>query len=169
MGVLSVILGVLLIIGGLSCMFTPLATFLSTGYFLGIMMLVYGVGGIIRAVSHKADALEWILNILAVIVGLIALFRPGSTLIFDSMILVIIACWFVVQGVIQIVLSLKAKGVFKGWYWGLIAGILGILVGIYSWFHPVLTAVTAGILIGLYFVESGISLIALGATIGSEE
>ena len=147
MGVLSVILGVLLIIGGFSCMFTPLATFLSTGYFLGIMMLVYGVGGIIRAVSHKADALEWILNILAVIVGLIALFRPGSTLIFDSMILVIIACWFVVQGVIQIVLSLKAKGVFKGWYWGLIAGIL----------------------IGLYFVESGISLIALGATIGSEE
>ena len=169
MGVLSVILGVLLIIGGFSCMFTPLATFLSTGYFLGIMMLVYGVGGIIRAVSHKADVLEWILNILAVIVGLIALFRPGSTLIFDSMILVIIACWFVVQGVIQIVLSFKAKSVVKGWYWGLIVGILGILVGIYSWFHPVLTAVTAGILIGLYFVESGISLIALGATIGSGE
>ena len=169
MSVLSIILGVLLIIGGFSCMFTPLATFLSTGYYLGILMLVYGVAGIIRAVSRKAGALEWILNILAVIVGLIALFRPGSTLIFDSMILTIIACWFVIQGVIQIVLSFKAKPVMKGWYWGLIAGILGVLVGIYSWFHPVLTAVTAGILIGCYFVESGISLIALAAAIESEE
>ncbi len=169
MGAISVILGVLLVIGGFSCMFTPLATFLSTGYYLGIMMLVYGVAGIIRAASRKADALEWILNILAVIVGLIALFRPGSTLVFDRMILVIIACWFVVQGAIQIAISIRLKPVKKGWYWGLIAGILGILVGIYSWFHPVLTAVTSGILIGFYFVESGFSLIALGTAIGSGE
>ena len=169
MGVLSVILGVLLVIGGFSCMFTPLATFLSTGYYLGIMMLVYGVAGIVRAASHKADALEWVLNILAVAVGLVALFRPGSTLIFDRMILIIIACWFVVQGLINIMISFRLKPVKKGWYWGLIAGILGILVGVYSWFHPVLTAVTAGILIGLYFVESGFSLIALGAAAGSGE
>ena len=45
MTVLSIILGVLLIIGGFSCMFTPLATFLSTGYFLAIMLLVYGAYG----------------------------------------------------------------------------------------------------------------------------
>jgi uncharacterized membrane protein HdeD (DUF308 family) len=109
MGIISVILGVLLVIGGFSLMFTPLATFLATGYILGILLLVYGIAGIIRCISHKADALEWILNILAVIVGLIALFRPGSTLVFDSLILVIIACWFLVQGVVQIVLAFKEK------------------------------------------------------------
>ena len=35
MKVLTIILGVLLIIGGLACMFTPLMTVLATGYILG--------------------------------------------------------------------------------------------------------------------------------------
>ena len=165
MVVLSIIIGVLLIIGGFSCMFTPLTTFFATGYFLGIILLVYGIAGIIRGITHKADVLEWVLNILSIIVGLIALFRPGSTVAIDSMLLIIIAVWFVVMGVIQIVLAFKNKGVVKGWYWNLIAGILAIIVGIYSFAHPTFTAVTAGILIGFYFVESGISLIAMALAV----
>ena len=168
MGIISVILGVLLVIGGFSLMFTPLATFLATGYILGILLLVYGIAGIIRCISHKADALEWILNILAVIVGLIALFRPGSTLVFDSLILVIIACWFLVQGVVQIVLAFKEKSSNPNWFWGLIVGILAVIVGIICCVNPMVTALTAGILIGLLFVEGGISLIALGMAFGSD-
>ena len=47
MSVLFVILGVLLIIGGISCIFTPLATLLSAGYIIGILLLVFGIIGII--------------------------------------------------------------------------------------------------------------------------
>ncbi len=171
MTIISIILGVLLVISGFSCMFTPLKTFFSTGYFLGIILLVYGIAGVLRIISRKekADALEWIMHILSIIIGLIALFRPGTTLVFDAMLLTIIACWFVVQGVIQIVLSFKLKNVKKGWYWGLIAGILGVILGIYSFMHPGVTAVTTGILIGFYFVESGFSLIALALAVGSVE
>ena len=49
MTVLTIILGVLMIFFGIFMMCTPLATFLSAGYFLGIMMFVYGIAGIIRA------------------------------------------------------------------------------------------------------------------------
>ena len=49
----------------------------------------------------------------------------------------------------------------------MIAGILGVIAGVYSFAHPVLTAVTAGVLIGLYFIEVGIDMIALGCAIGA--
>lgn len=57
-------------------MFTPLVTFLSTGYFITILLLVYGV--------------------------------------------------------MSIVLSIRARKESKGWFWGLIAGILGVIAGIIS-------------------------------------
>ena len=90
---IPIILGVLLVISGFSCMFTPLKTFFSTGYFLGIILLVYGIAGILRIISkkEKADVLEWVMHILSIIIGLIALFRPGTTLVFDAMLLTIIA------------------------------------------------------------------------------
>ena len=42
MGVLTVILGILLMAGGIGCIFTPFATFLAAGYIIGIMLFVYG-------------------------------------------------------------------------------------------------------------------------------
>lgn len=167
MTILSIIFGVLMIIGGVSCMFTPLATFLSTGYYFAILLLVYGVVGIIRFFKKMAGGLELVVSILAVVVGLIAMFRPGQTLIFDGMILYFIAAWLLIQGVTTIVLSIQARNERSGWFWGVIAGILGVIAGVYSFAHPVLTAVTAGVLIGLYFIEVGIDMIALGCAIGA--
>ena len=126
MVVLSVILGVLLMIGGFACIFTPLATFFTTGYFLCALMLVFGIVGIVRAFQKKADVFEIIVSILAIIVGLIALFRPGSSLVFDGVILIFIACWFLV-----------------------------------AFANPMFTAVTAGVLLGLFFIQIGITLISL--------
>ncbi|MBR6259615.1 MAG: hypothetical protein IKR21_05325, partial [Oscillospiraceae bacterium] len=54
----------------------------------------------------------------------------------------------------------------KGWGWGVVIGIIGVLAGIYSFAHPVLTALTAGVLIGLYFVQTGFDLIFFGAAFG---
>lgn len=166
MKALSIILGILMIICGVSCMCTPLATFLSTGHFIAILLLVYGIFGIIRFCRGQSGLWQLIVSILAVIVGLAAVFRPGQSLVFDRMILYFIACWLVIQGIVSIFVSIQTRSVRPGWVWGLIIGIIGVLAGIYSFAHPVLTAVTAGVLIGLYFVESGLNLIIMGVAIG---
>ena len=163
MTVLSIILGVLLVIGGFSCMFTPLATFLSTGYYLSILLLVYGIFGIIRFLKKEAGTLEFIVSILAVIAGFFCIIHPGEQLYFDSLVLKLIAAWLLVQGIVSIVLAFQSRGVRKGWFWGVVVGALGILAGIYSFAHPVLTAVTAGVLIGFYFVQAGFDMIVLGS------
>lgn len=168
MTVLSIIFGVLLVIGGFSCMFTPLATFLSVGYYLAILFLVYGVFGVIRFFKKEAGGLEFVVSILAIIAGIICIIHPGETLAFDRLILTLIAVWLLVQGLVSIILAFQSRGVRKGWFWGVVVGALGILAGLYSFAHPVFTAVTAGVLIGLYFVEAGFNMIVLGCVAGAD-
>ena len=169
MAILSLILGVLMILAGFSCMFTPVATFLATGYYIGIMMLVYGIMGIVRGIRKEADTVEIVLSVLAAIVGLISLFRPGATLVFDGMMIFIISAWILLQGIGSIILAIRAKKAGSGWVWGLFSGILGVVLGIYSFMHPQVAAVTAGFLIGFYFVETGINMIVLSAAIKTTE
>ena len=77
MSILSIILGVILIAGGVFCMFTPLGTFLSAGYMIAIMLFIYGIFGVVRFFQKEAGALELISSILGIIVGA-PLFVPAA-------------------------------------------------------------------------------------------
>ena len=165
MMVLSIILGIILIIGGISCMFTPVTTFLATGYLMCAMMLIYGIVGIVRGIRKEAKAIEIVVSVLAIIVGLIALFRPGDTLVFDGVMVYMISAWILLKGIVSIVLAIQARKIDDYWFLGLISGILGVILGVYSFVHPQLVVVTTGILIGFYFIESGINMIVLSAFI----
>ncbi len=167
MTVLSIIMGVLLIIGGIGCMFTPFATFLSAGMMMAIMMFVYGIVGVVRFFHKDSGVLELIASILAIIVGIIAIVRPGSTLVLDSFVLTMISVWLLVKGVLDIVISIQAKNEVKGWGWGVAAGVLSIIAGVLSFINPVVTALTMGVLMGLYFVESGIDMIVFGSALSA--
>lgn len=163
MKVFSIVFGVLIAICGLSCMFTPLITFLEAGYFLVILLFVYGTVGIIRSVSNKTYGLDFVFDILSIILGIVILVVPGLKLMTDGTLIYLMAFWFMLQGVINIFQAFRQKKVTKGlgWVWTLTLGILGLLVGIYSVVHPMLLALTFGILVGVYFIESGISMIVM--------
>ncbi len=162
---LSIIMGVLLIITGVSAIFTPVLTFLSAGYFITILMFVYGLMGLIKAFQKKSDALHIVVSILAIIVGIVAMMYPGSTLLVDAMLLYFAASWFLFRGIIAVVASIQTKGVIPGWYWGLIIGILNVILGIYSFVHPGVMAITTGLLIGFYFMEAGIDMIIVACAV----
>ena len=165
MSVLSIILGVLLIIGGVGCMFTPFASFLSAGYMIAMMMFVYGIFGVVRFFQKECGFLEMISSVLAIIVGVIAIVRPGSTLVLDNMVLIMVAVWLVVKGLINIIIAVQARKQLKGWGWGVAAGVLSIIAGILSFMHPMITALTVGVLMGLFFVENGIDMIVFGSAL----
>ena len=48
---------------------------------------------------------------------------------------------------------------------GIALGVLEIIIGIYSAAHPAVLAVSLGVLIGIYFIESGANMIYLGSTV----
>lgn len=162
---LSVIVGVLLMMGGIACLFSPGMTFLNTGYVIAILLLIYGIVGIINVIKKRAQPVELVVDILAIIVGVLGIFRPMDTLVIDAILAYLVAAWFVIQGGISIFVSIRAKAYRKNWYWGLILGIIGLIVGIYSFFHPMVSAITIGILIGIYLIQAGLNMIVLATAV----
>ena len=166
MTALSIIFGILMIICGASCMFTPLTTFWDVGYFIVILVAVYGVIGIVKAISEKRFGAGFVFSILSVIFGAAVLCFPGLLLLADGVLLYIVAAWFVLQGIISVFTAVtftKATG-SKLWILQLIFGIIGILLGCYSFFHLRLLAVSLGFLLGFYFVQTGITMLFAAAS-----
>lgn len=167
MTVLFIILGILMIAGGFSCMFTPLLTFMQTGYFVVIMIVAFGIVSIIRGISAKKFGIGFIFGILSVILGIVMLIFPQSLLFAENVMLIMTAIWFVLMGIVNIVTAFSiTKAAGSGiWILQLIFGILAVLLGIYSFFQPMLMAVSLGVLIGIFFIETGFTLIFGGIAI----
>ena len=156
--------------GGVVCLFNPGETFLAAGYVMTILLLIYGIIVIVRVIQKKSQPLELIPSILAVIIGIIAIFRPGTTLVIDGLMAILFAAWFIVQGIISIYVSIASRKIQKGWIWicGLIIGIISLLLGILSFVQPLVSAVAIGILIGIYLIEAGLNMIVLATAVSQE-
>lgn len=163
MAILMTILGVLLIICGVCCAFTPMATLVAAGYFIAIVLIVSGVAGIYSGFKFKLYGLNFVVSILAVILGVVALVRPGGVEAIDKVLIYLLAIWLLIRGCSSVALSLRVRKLHLGndWIWGLIIGILGIVLGVYSFIHPAVPAIAIGLLIALYFIEEGIDIIAM--------
>jgi len=165
MTVLLIIIGILMIIFGISCMFTPLITFMAAGYFIVILIAVYGVMGLITSISRKRFGTTFAFSIVSLIFAIVILFFPNMMVLSDGILIYLVAAWFVIQGIVSIYTSVAiTRRLGSGvWVLQLIIGILGVILGCYSFFHPAILAVSIGILIGFYFIETGITTIVLGA------
>lgn len=167
MSVLMVILGIIMILLGFGCLFTPLVTLAAAGYFIAIVLIVSGLSGIITGFQFKIYGLNFIVSILALILGVFALVRPGGIETIDTVLIFLFAVWLVVRGAATISLSLNARKLGPGseWVWGLIVGIICVLLGIYSFVHPSVSAIAIGWLIAFYLIEEGFDIIAMSRVV----
>ncbi len=167
---ISVIVGFLFIICGIYSIAAPVGTFFSTTYFLAALMFVYGIFGIIRFFKRRALVPEFIVSILSVVIGFVYLFRPGNTpavgnlIGFDRVILFLIAGWFLIKGCVNVYLSVRTRFINRRWIIGFLVGLLSIVLGIYSFIYPYNEAAVVGVLIGMWFIESGIDILTFGTT-----
>ena len=84
-------------------------------------------------------------------------------LLSDSLLLYLTAAWFILMGIVTIyaAVMLKKSG-SKVWVAELIFGILAILVGLFSFFQPMFMAISIGVLISIFFIETGITMLITG-------
>lgn len=161
MNVVIIILGILLILGGIACIATPIITFLELGFVAMFLLIFYGVSAIVNAVKEKKYGVDFVFGILSVIAGIAGLILPGMELSTDILLLMIAAVWLVVQGIMSIATAVQLKKSSEGkrWIWELVLGILGIILGLYSFIRPGVLAFAMGILLGVYVIESGLAMI----------
>ena len=176
MKIFGIIMGVLLTIGGLSCMFTPIATFASLGTLVGFAMVFEGVGSIItwNARRQEGTADGWSLAgaILSVVLGVFVLASGLMQFSIDLFLAYLAAFWLIAEGVFRIMSSFALRsaaneGYYRGpsWIWTLIAGIIVVFGGIVCLCHPVLAMASIGFLLGCGILSSGISLVVLSLSL----
>ena len=170
MTVLFIIMGIFLIIGGFSCIFTPLLTVVQFGYMIVILETVYGIVGIIRAIVEKRFKLNFVFSILSVLLGVAMLAFPGTLLLVESVALMISAIWIIVLGVITVITSIAITRLTgsKIWILQLILGILNVLIGCYTFARPEILAVTTGVLIGIHVIETGVTMLFSVAAVSKD-
>ncbi|MBQ7499501.1 MAG: DUF308 domain-containing protein [Clostridia bacterium] len=167
MTVLFIILGILFIAGGFSCIFTPLLTYMQVGYMIVIIVTVSGILGIIRSIVEKRFNLNFVFSILSVILGVAMLAFPASLILAESVMLMTSAIWFIVMGVVTIISSITVTRTTgsKIWILQLITGILNVLIGCYTFANPVILAISTGIMVGIFIIETGITLLFSGIAV----
>lgn len=165
MKTLLCVLGVLMGLCGIALASTPIVTFWETSYFFVLLLLVYGAASVARGVTKKEYGGNFLFGILSVVAGLLILFVPGLKFMTSSTIIYLMAVWFLLQGAVFLVFGVRAKKTnaeTKKWLGNLVMGVFSIILGIYSLIHPVALAFSVGVLIGIYFIFSGINLVILG-------
>lgn len=171
MAVLTIILGIFLAIGGVVCLFTPLVTTYGMMYFIMVLMFVSGIMGIIRNIYFRTYGLDFIFSVITVILGCFLVFDITASFVAEIVILYIIAAWFVVRGIVSLADAFTLKKVTDSaaWVGLLIIAIILVLIGIYSFFHPMVLAVSMGILISVYFIAAGVDMIVVGISLAQKK
>ena len=163
MTILFVIFGVLMILGGICLLTTPLINFMSAGYYIIILFFLGGVFGIIRGIMEKRFDKHFFFAILSLILGIVGLVVPGAAVMNNFIILYLAAGWFILHGVFTIISAIAGRKEGGMKILSIVLGVVAIILGIYSIAHPAVLAVSLGILISFYFIESGIDMILIGS------
>ena len=155
-------LGVVVILLGFAAIGAPLVTSFAMTLVIGWFLIFAGIARGIQAIFSRGAKhifLDLAMGILYVLAGLVLLRNPlAGTLTLTLLVSIL----FIVEGIFRIVQSLQGWGE-KGSGWLLVAGLLGILVGIMLLMNLPTSALWAiGLLVGAYLIVAGFTMIFIG-------
>lgn len=178
---LSIIFGVLMIIGGIYCIAAPGITFLTIGYVVGVNMIFDGIGRIINwsQLRKESNSSVWVLisAILSLGFGVALLMSDILQLVLDVYIVYMIAIWLIILGALRIAHALRVKQARdvvetvkvdtqfgKSWWAAMILGVLLVVAGVVSLFAPATLAKVIGVVIGVSIIVAGANLVHFGTS-----
>jgi uncharacterized membrane protein HdeD (DUF308 family) len=158
------------ILRGLLAIAFGVLVFVSPGMGIAVLVglfaawaLIDGAALLIAGFQTRASDRNWWLAILEGLAGVaaavIALIAPTYA---ATVLVLLIAAWAIVTGVIEIVAAVRLREQIRGELWLGLAGLLSVLVGIGMFFFPAAGALSILWLIGAFAVVFGIFLVGLG-------
>jgi len=98
-------------------------------------------------------------GVLGILLGLVALTRPGITL---AAIIALVGAYMFVDGVVAIMASLRGMRAGDRWGWMLVEGIIGIVAGIIVFRTPATAAIVLVWLVAFWAILHGAAEIGAG-------
>lgn len=96
-------------------------------------------------------------GIVAILFGLAALFVPGITLLF---IVLLFGAYALIDGIGAVILAFQAHRATSNWWIPLLEGIVGIVIGVVTFFWPHITVFILLYLIAIWAILTGITELA---------
>ncbi len=161
---LFLLLGIVLVIGGITAIAYPCISSVAAVMVLGIILIVSGVFTIIGAFwagKWSALLLQLLVGILYIMAGIAIRDAPVES---TGILTLFVAAFFIVVGAFRIIVSLVER--FPQWGWALLNGIVTLLAGIiiYDTF-PNSALWVIGLLLGLELLLNGWTWIMLSVVI----
>jgi uncharacterized membrane protein HdeD (DUF308 family) len=150
--------GIAAIAFGILSMFAPGITFISLVLLFGAYSIVDGALALALASKPIRPRLPLIARgLVSIVAGVIALAWPGIT---GFALLLVIALWAIVSGVLEIVMAIQLRKEIEGEWLLAVEGVLSIAFGALLVLAPLVGAIVLGLWIGAYALVLGGMLVA---------
>jgi uncharacterized membrane protein HdeD (DUF308 family) len=151
--------GALAVIFGIVTLAWPGMTLLALIFLWGFYALVDGVSSIALGAAVRGH--RWsnvLIGVVGVLAGLVAIMLPGETAV---VLLVIIAIWAIVAGLVQVIAGFALRPVMPHAWFLVVTGALTLVLGVVLLFNPGAGALALVTTIGVFALIWGVSLILL--------
>lgn len=152
--------GIVMMVLGFLAVAEPNVATVAVGIFVGWLFFI---GGIFRALSvwqsRGMPGFAWsmLTALLAIVLGLILIFRPLAGVLTLTMVLI---AFFILEGVTAIVLAVQHREHLRSWGWVLFSGIVDLLLAFLIWDGwPSSADWAIGLLVGINMLFFGLSLV----------
>ncbi len=170
MSVLMIVFSIVMIICGIDCIVSPIATFSALGWIAGIAIIVAGVSAIAHYAAGKTGRSIWQLigGIIGLVFGLFILINSFAQFATNLVIAYAAALWLVFYGISGIIEALNLRKTNKklpdkfrtaSWLHVMILSILMVALGVICMIQPMITFFSVGLLIGIAILFSGIKVL----------
>ncbi len=153
--------GIFALIFGILAIAMPGITMITLVMVVGIYLFADGIVSLYTAISGQAHGDDrWLIalqGLVGVVIGLIAFFMPGITAV--GLVLAI-AAWSLVIGVLQIVAAIRLRKEISNEFWLGLSGLISILFAFFLIARPGEGALAVIYIIATYAILFGIFLIA---------
>ena len=159
----------LLLLRGLVAIVFALLTWAQPGVSLAALVLVFGIYvladgllGVWSAIAKRRDNRHWWLLLLwglvGIVVGVMTFIMPGIT---GLVLLMYIAAWAVITGVLQFVAAIRLRKEIKGEWLMILSGLVSVAFGVLLFLQPGAGALAVAWIIAAYAFIFGVLMVLL--------
>jgi uncharacterized membrane protein HdeD (DUF308 family) len=156
-----IFLSILLIVAGAAAIAFPILSTFAVELWAGIALAIAGVAQTIHALASRSwGGFLWglLVGLLYLAAGVVLWLNPIAGVVTLTAFL---AAVLVVDGVFRSILAFQIRS-RPGWFWLLLGGIVGIVLGVMIWQQLPSSALTIlGLLLGINLIFSGFSFLML--------
>ena len=171
------LLGIMLILSGIFCLFSPVSSSTIIPYMIGIALTATGIGKLIRRADERRfygqSSWSFAGAVVSLIFGILLMVSPTLQLSMGTTVVVLIGCWITIMGILRIVhafqlrkvtayVDIFGRPVSNDWYMALLPGIAMVAVGILNVLHPSIGLGMIGALVGVLMLLCGSTLLSFG-------